>query len=467
VRLAVLKRVIPTTSRAAEHIHLLGLVGAALVLTVLSLHDLGRYSFWRDEVASLLFAAAPLPDLLSIVGRNREVADVPFMATYSLLLHFWLGFAETEAQIRLLSVLAGVATTIPVYFVGRRLGGWPAGTLAAAVFATAPYVIEWNQEARSYSLAMFVSAILTLLLLRALERPTVLRWLIYGLVGAVGLYVHFFVGLVLAAHAGYVLVSRSWPPVAPLLAVAAPLGIAVLPLPYLVREYGSAYGWINPLSLGSIRNTLTALAGGTPMLVAMVTLGTVAVVSYRRDRRIWLILAAALVPILAAILISVVRPMLLSRYLVVSLPFMAILAGVGLAAVRPVVARAMAIGVLVVLVALALPSAYKDNHQQDWRSAGMWIAEGARPGDQVIVTPWGRRQLDYYLSRAEAGTVPAPTGIHAALEGEAPDRLWVVLTNLSGRESRRVMRSLGARFEPEETREFGAKVTVVLMTPTE
>jgi mannosyltransferase len=363
------------------------------------------------------------------------------MATYSLLLHFWLGFAETEAQIRFLSVLAGVATTIPIYFVGRRLGGWLAGTLAAVVFATAPYVIEWNQEARSYSLAMFVSATLTLLLLRALERPTVLRWLIY--------------------------VSRSWPPLGPLLAAAVPLGIAVLPLPYLVREYGSAYEWIRPLTLGSIRNTLTALAGGTPVLVAVVALGTVAVVSYRGDRRIWLILAAALVPILAAIVVSVFRPMLLSRYLVVSLPFMAILAGVGLAALRPVAAQATAVGVMAVLVALALPSAYTDDHQQDWRSAGVWIAEAARPGDEVIVTPWGRRQLDYYLRRAEAGTVPAPTGIHAALEGEAPDRLWVVLTNLSDRESRRVIRSLGARFESEEARDFGAKVTVVLMTPTE
>jgi len=465
--MAVLRRISSAFPRAGQRIELLGLGGAALLLAVLSTHQLGQYSFWRDEVASVLFSSAPLSELLTIVGRNRNVADVPFMATYMVLLHVWLQFAETEAQIRFLSVVAGVATTVPVYFVARRLAGWPAGILAAVVFATAPYVIEWNQEARAYSLAMLASATLTLLLLRAIERPTVLRWLLYGVVGAVGLYVHFFVGFVLAAHAGYVLLTRSWPPPRPLVAVVIPLAVAVLPLPYLMLTYGSSYGWIPPLTLNGIRNTLAALASGIPLLVAMATLGTVAVVTQRRDRRIWLILAAALVPIVVAILVSVFRPMLLGRYLVVSLPFIAILAGVGLSAIRPVVARAAVIGVLGILIALAVPTAYKDDHQQDWRSAGAWIADAAQPGDEVIVTPWGLQQLGYYMNRADAGSVPLPTGIRAALTEDPPERLWLVMANLSRRERREVLGELGARFERGEAREFGAKVTIVLMTPRE
>ena len=314
---------------------------------------------------------------------------------------------------------------------------------------------------------MFVSATLTLLLLRALERPTVLRWLLYGVIGAAGLYVHFFVGFVLACHAGYVLLTRSWPPLRPLVAVVVPLAVAALPLPYLMREYGSAYGWIPPLTLNGIRNTLAALTGGIPLLVAMATLGTVAVVAHRRDRRIWLILAAALVPIVAAILVSVFRPMLVGRYLVVSLPFIAILAGVGMSAIRPVVARAAVIGALGVLIALAVPTAYKDDHQQDWRSAGAWIAGAAQPGDAVVVTPWGRRALGYYMTRADEGLVPESTGIRAALTGDPPERLWLVMANLSRRERGELFDKLSARFEPGEAREFGARVTVVLMTPRE
>jgi len=463
----VLRRISSAFPRAGQRIELLGLGGAALLLAVLSIHELGRYSFWRDEVASVVFSSAPLSELLTIVGRDRGVADVPFMATYMVLLHFWLQFAETEAQIRFLSVLAGVATTVPIYFVARRLAGWPAGILAAAVFATAPYVIEWNHEARAYSLAMLASATLTLLLLRALERQTVLRWLLYGVVGAVGLYVHFFVGFVLAAHAGYVLLTRSWPPLRSLVAAVVPLAVAALPLPFLMREYGSGHSWIPPLTLNRIEGTLAALTGGMPLLVAMATLGTVAVVTHRRERRIWLVLAAALIPIVAAILVSVFRPMLLPRYLVVSLPFIAILAGVGLSAIRPVVARAAVLGALGVLLALAVPNAYNDDRQEDWRSAGAWIADAAQPGDEVIVTPGARRPLGYYLSRADTGSVPDTTEIRAALTDDPPERLWLVMASLSRRERGEVLDTLGARFEPAEARDFGARVTVLLMTPRE
>jgi mannosyltransferase len=446
-------------SRADPRLELFGLGGAALLLTMLSLYQLGQHSFWRDEVSSVVYASAPVGELVRIVGRDRDVADVPFMATYLLLLHFWLQFAETEAQIRFLSVMAGVATVVPVYFVGRRLAGWQGALLATSVFATAPYVIQWNQEARAYSLAMLVAATLTLLLLRAIERPTVLRWVLYGLVGAVGLYVHLFVGFVLAAHFGYVLLTRSWPPWRPLLAVAVPLGVAGLPMPYLMGEYGSAYDWIRPLSVGGIRSTLAALTGGIPLLVAISALGLVGVVANRHDRRIWLILAAALVPIVAAIVISVFRPMLLGRYLVVSLPFIALLAGV-----RPVVARAAAIGTLGILVVLALPVAYRDVHQQDWRSAGAFIAGATQPGDGVIVTPWGWRQLEYYLERTDQGMVPEPTMRRDAVGEEAPARLWLVMANMPRAERAELIVQLRARYEDGEARKFGSKVTVVLMT---
>ena len=45
---------------------------------------------------------------------------------------------ETEARIRLLSVLFGVASVVPVYFIARRLGGWLAAGLAAGIFAPDP-----------------------------------------------------------------------------------------------------------------------------------------------------------------------------------------------------------------------------------------------------------------------------------------------------------------------------------------
>src|SRR5207249_4899465 len=130
---------------------------------------------------------------------------------YYLLLHFWLKGGLDEAWIRLFSVLFGVATIVPIYVIGRRLGGQLAGVLAVFVFAATPFVIRYDQEARGYSMTMFVAATLTWLLLLAMDRPSTLRWAAYGLVAAVGLYVHFFVAFVVVAHLLFLVATRSWP----------------------------------------------------------------------------------------------------------------------------------------------------------------------------------------------------------------------------------------------------------------
>ena len=320
-------------------------------------------------------------------------------------------------------------------------------------------MIEWNQEARSYSLVDILSRRPpTLLLLRALQRPTVLRCLTYGLVAGIGLYAHSFVGARRCGHTQrlrppHTVVAspraRSWP---------QPSRSPSLPCrsPFLYTEYGSAYGWIDPLTLTSIRYVLTELIGGLPLLVALVALGGLAAVSHRADRRVWLILAAAVVPLIAAIVISVFRPVLVGRYLVVSLPFIAVLAGVGLASIRPVVWCVAAVGMLSFLLVLALPWAYRDNHQQDWRAASEWIASSAQPGDAFVATPWGRRELGYYMERVENGTVPNAIGTRKALTREPGDRVWVVLANLSDQQKEEAIERLSDGFE-SEARQFGSR----------
>ena len=56
--------------------------------------ELGGLSLWRDEVASVVFAKGSLGDLLTIIGRDRDAVGLANMATYYLLLHFWLGWAR-------------------------------------------------------------------------------------------------------------------------------------------------------------------------------------------------------------------------------------------------------------------------------------------------------------------------------------------------------------------------------------
>ena len=181
-------------------------IAAAGLLALLSAYRLAARSLGGgDEIPSVVFASSPLPTLVHTLTATGEAN----MAVYYLLLRVWLSVGEDESWIRLLSLLIGVATVLPIYLISRRIGGHVAGSLAAFVFALSSFVIRYNQEARGYSLAMLVAAILTWLLVRAIDRPTVARWAAYGLLAALGFYVHFFFVFVVAAHVLFVEASRS------------------------------------------------------------------------------------------------------------------------------------------------------------------------------------------------------------------------------------------------------------------
>ena len=232
------------------------------LIGLLSVYQLGAKSFWRDEVSSVVFASGSVPDLLTIIGRDREKVGLPNMATYYLVLHFWLAFGETEARIRFLSVLAGVATVIPVFFLARRLGGPIAATSAALLFAVSPFVILWSREARGYSLAMLATMILTWILVVAVERRSLLLSVLYGVIAALAVYVHFFMVFVLVAHVARVLLPRPRAPLRQIASAALPIIVALAPLPFVYAEHGGQHDWIPAFNLKRVFDTLTTLAGG-------------------------------------------------------------------------------------------------------------------------------------------------------------------------------------------------------------
>lgn len=432
-----------------------------VAMAVLALRELGDLSLWRDEVASVVFAKGSLGDLLNLVDRNRDSVGLANMATYYLLLHFWLALGESEAQIRLLSVIFGVASVVPVYFIGRRLAGWMAGALAAGIYVLIPYAIHYSQEARGYSMATLAAGLLTWLVLIGVDRRRAWPWLAYGLVAAVGLYVHFFIGLVVAAHGAWLLATRQVPPLMGALAAVVPILLALVPIPFIISEFGGTQEWIPPLTWELLGRELPALAGSQPLLLAFTVLGAVAIGLNRRDPRIWLLVACVVLPIVGAALVSLIKPIFIGRYLVVVLPHVALLAAAGIMVIHRPVVRVGATAAMAALLLFALPAAYADVRQQDWRGAGAWIAAAAQPGDQIVAAGPGRRSILYYLDRA--GHEPLPTSkVGTAIEDDVAQRIWVPIDETAADTSARSR--LEQSFGVIQEREFGDSLTVLLMT---
>jgi hypothetical protein len=310
---------------------------------------------------------------------------------------------------------------------------------------------------------MLVAGGLTWLLLIGVERRNVWPWAAYGLVAALGLYVHFFVALVVAAHGLWLLASRSLPPWRSALAALLPILLAAAPVPFIIAQFGAEQEWIPPLSVSQASSSIISLAGGPLLLLALTLLIGVAIVTGWRDDRTWLIVGCILGTIVGAALVSLVKPMFVGRYLIVVLPHVAVLAGCALIAQRHASVRLAAITAMAALLVAAVPTAYLDQHGQDWRAAASWMAERTEPGDRMIAGN-ARRAIEYYLGRAGGLPVPRSTSASVALSDDAGDRLWLVLTR--GAASSQLQTRLSEAFSVEEERAFGESLTIVLLAPT-
>jgi mannosyltransferase len=443
----------------------LGLATAAVILTALSLYQIGDRSFWLDEADSVLFASAPLGDLLTLVNRDVPKVETLNMALYYVVLHFWLGIGDSEAGVRSLSTLFGLVTLAPVYLIGRRIGGVRAGLASALIFAASAFTIRYDQEARAYSLFMLASVTLTGLLLRATDRPSAWRFLAYGAVAAVGLYVHFFMVFVLLSHAVWLAAARPRFSARLLIPAAIPIAIGSVPIALGIFANPRELDWIPPLDLASVGSALVTATGSPVALAVAAGIVVAAILAVPGDRRAILLLVSAVVtPVVAILAISWFKPLLVGRYLAEIVPPLAVLAGVTLLSIRPAGLRwAATIGYVGVLV-VGLVMVYLRPVSEDWRAAGQWVADAAVAGDRIVFkaasSEW---PLELYRRRAHGSVDPVATDKTGALALPAGDRVWYVV-RITAEDRSSDLGRLAERYAVQESRRFGAFVRVYLLT---
>ncbi|MBI1881517.1 MAG: hypothetical protein HYR94_25330 [Chloroflexi bacterium] len=206
---------------------------AILLLSfALNLHALAAENLWEDEIFTAIFASQPPAELIEWTSN-----DIP------PLLYYLIAGAFTRLTIPLgatpdhptpasdwLWRFPSVITAVLTIAVTFRLASCvlhltdhaphttryaPRSTLhasrltassAALLLCLAPIAIKYGQEARMHALFMFLSALSTLLLFRALARPQSWpRWLAYALTTTANIYTMYFGFLILAAQTGLVL----------------------------------------------------------------------------------------------------------------------------------------------------------------------------------------------------------------------------------------------------------------------
>jgi mannosyltransferase len=175
----------------------------AICAFAVGMYGIARPSLWRDEAYTIEVASRSPGQILSLL-RNADVVH----GAYYLCMHLVITlFGRSEAAVRLLSVAAAAVAAGFLAALGMRLAaasGLPSprvsGLLAGLLYAVAPSVTVYAQDARSYATVSAFVVIATYLLVRAFEDQRRRWWVGYGMAIALAGMFNLLALLIVPAH---------------------------------------------------------------------------------------------------------------------------------------------------------------------------------------------------------------------------------------------------------------------------
>ncbi len=386
------------------------LAALLVVAAVLRFAFLDKKSFWFDESVSVAIARLPAVDLIRLLWR-REAN----MTLYYLLLRGWLLFGHSEFFVRTLSVLPALATLPALYALGRRLFDARVGLIATTLLACHALHVRYSQEARSYTLMLFLCTLSSSYFLKYLDSPSSENRAVHISISALAVYAHFYAGLLMLTQWLSLRwldrqriprqVTKNWRgfliAVSPLILFVVATGAG--PLRWIPRP-GLAGFWRLALFMTGNGGSLLFLAYAAACLGALapaVHVQPAPRVSWEwwrfRFLLLWLLFPAVLTGVL-----SYVRPLFLPRYYIFCLPALLLLAARGLSRLRSPWLLGSALLLFLTLSCRGTFSYYQqdfDIQRDDWRGATEYLLDNSAAGDALMFhVAMGRMSYEYYRS---------------------------------------------------------------------
>jgi uncharacterized membrane protein len=431
-------------------------VGLTVLAFALAAYRLGAKSLGLDEAVSVAHAQ------LGLHGLWRIVSGVdPNMGLYYVLLHFWMQiFGSGEAAVRSLSVvLAGWAVPVMIA-LGRRLFGRTVGLIAGLLLALSPYFLEYEQTARSYGLLVLLVLLSSYFFVRALERPTGAILISYVLCSVLAIYAQYFSAFVLLVQLlSLVAVKRRDAFTRPWVLAGATTTVLFVPeVVFALRKGTGGISWLPDPSLHNLLHLPVALAGGTILASPLIRQGTSVTVSHvfvaaglilaialmllacwgflrsvRTERVSWqtgFVAAWLLAPVLLAFAISWLgQPIFETRYLIIVLPALLLLAALGISELPSRVLGGTTLVALVALLVLGIRNWYAEPSNEAYREATRYVLSNEHRVDGAVYYPFDATSpgMSYYTQQAGAA---GPSQVGYSLQHGLrwrPTRLWLVI----------------------------------------
>lgn len=379
------------------------------VATVLRVYGLTAGGFHIDEGYSLIQSER---DLVDIFFLNRFDANPPF---YIATLHIWRGFwGDEEFALKSLGVLGGILGVLGVWLAGRERFGAIAGIASSSLVALNAFHIHHSQEVRGYSLLFAAVAFADYFFVRWSRRGESWALVLWGVASWYAVNTHHFAWYFVILYAIGMSIGPTdrerramvWRTLACVALASTPMLVSFA-IHIVVHQSQS---WIPMKSFESLVTILGAIAGYPPLAFAVwgcALVGSMVPVpsavasptdvatkvrgqvrkTARRARGIDLLVPGLqlLMPGLIWLGSHLFFPMLLSRYCLIALLPLAVLASRAIAFLS---SRLLLFAVALAIIGLSfapIERMYENElrlaHVQLWADV---VRDGYAPGDVVV-----------------------------------------------------------------------------------
>jgi mannosyltransferase len=391
--------------------------GAVALSLFLAINNLGLRSFWWDETYSVYFASmewAQLWDLILHVEANQSL--------YFILLKLWVSLGDDEFTVRLFSVIFSTASIPIMYLVGRELMGQREGIIAAIFLSVNSFFIYYAQEARGYSLLLFLILCSSYFAIRSIKKPSWKSWAGFTLFSVLATYAHFFaVWIMLAQACSLPFLPRKQVKWKEVFFVSLIIVICLLPLlGFILRNDMGQISWIPDPTINDILYLIVSFASWPVQMVGYI-LGFIInciyiflciaplkylIQSLREDGasiKTWGQVFAAgwfFLPVTFVYLASLFKPMFQTYYLIIALPGFILLVTSTLTRIDRKWLSILCSLILILTTAGFTLKSYSTLKKEDWREMAKTVETLSIDQDAILFyQKESRVPFDYYYER--------------------------------------------------------------------
>ncbi len=325
-----------------------------------------------------------------------------------ILLHFWITLNHSAFFIRSFSAFFAVACVFVFYKIGKLIFNKTTATISSILLSLNMFFVFYAQDARSYSLMLFLTCVSLYSFLRYKENK--FYKILYIISSILAIYAHIYAIFVILSQYIFVILKRKSSKY-----IFSFIAISLFLLPLIVAPamYNGQINWIPKPTLSSILS-LFFLLGGDFLPLSIVTLLLLTYALLKRANL--LLLLCFFTPIICSIAISFIKPIFVPLYLIVSLPPFLLLVGNALDKIKNKKILVLLLSLIFLFSGVRLFLWYTSNSQEfflskikyiyinnvneDWKDATNYVTDHANYGDIAIFYGYfGKLDYDFYAKQ--------------------------------------------------------------------